>query len=918
MPPPDDRAQEKTARRPWLKRLLFIAVAIEITWLAVINAALTLPVTQDLLNRIKPEKFQVRWERAWSWYPGQVSAIKPFANGQSRRQQWQASVDRVDARIALLPLILKRVHISWGEAHNAEYRQRPRLKPDTDYTLLLPHYPEIDGYDVVPVSDQPLPDRRPWKTVLGNVEVTGTHSVWIHQFRADLEADLGGSLSVVARGGPLEMDIDEIDIDLAGAWVNTDQPMIDSGRIEGQFGFVPFRPRENRGLPMLDFVVADLEVSLDMRRLNFIDVFLLNFDDWHVDGNGAVTGRLVYDQGVMEPGTDLHVDADDLRVEALALDVTGTGDIDLGVEDAADSPLLLDFSFRGLTVRHQEDEVTMLEGDTLALQLSGSRNLDITDGGFDFDRTIAVDIQTLSVPDLSLLQRFLPAKWPFRLNGGEGRLGGRALLGPNVLSVDLRLVSEHADAAVKQYRFDTNLDATLRLENPDIQNQKTRVAGTGLRLSESRLQRDEGAVTQPWVASLEIGEGELSLIQPEDKQGGVNSFDLLRLMGEKDSRALLAGSSGELDFEAAVSSLAFLDVLLTSEEPASIRGDGRVEGRLLLSEGLPDVGTRVSIRSDALGVSVMDYVARGDGQVDLTVEEGGEAPDWHLGVRLEEGTMNRQGDGVGGIEDVQLLLDAVVKDVSFDPGPRDFDLRFQIPSAIVPDMGLFNGYLPADSPLSFTGGTADMVLDLRLSHDDAQGFVRLFGERIDVDLDGQAVQTDLIANLLVVGGQPRDMAFDLAGSTVAVENVRVQGAEQAFSDEAWSATVLFERADTTWRQPPVLDVEATLRMSDSRPFVALMQNSGGPAFAGRVLTVEDIEGTALLMAANNRIRVPSAEVTSNDITVGMKALIADAEREGMIFLRWKALRALLKVRDGKRNVDVINSRSTFDRYEPPR
>jgi hypothetical protein len=338
----------------------------------------------------------------------------------------------------------------------------------------------------------------------------------------------------------------------------------------------------------------------------------------------------------------------------------------------------------------------------------------------------------------------------------------------------------------------------------------------------------------------------------------------------------------------------------------------------VLSEGLPDIGTQVTIRSDSLGVTVMDYVARGDGQVDLVVEEGGLAPDWHLTVRLDDGMMNRRGDGAGGIEDVQLLLDAVVKDVSFDPGPRAFDLRFQIPSALVPDMQLFNGYLPADSPVRFTGGTADLVLDLRLSHDDAQGFVRLFGEQIDVALDGQAVQADLIANLLVVGGQPRDMAFDLAGSTVAVENVRVQGAEQAFTDEAWSASLLFERADTIWRQPPVLDVEAKLLMSDSRPFVALMENNGGPGFAGRVLTVQDIEGKAFITAADNRIRVPSAEVTSDDITVGMKALFADMEREGMIFLRWKALRALLKVRDGKRNVDVINSRSTFDRYDPPR
>ena len=59
----------------------------------------------------------------------------------------------------------------------------------------------------------------------------------------------------------------------------------------------------------------------------------------------------------------------------------------------------------------------------------------------------------------------------------------------------------------------------------------------------------------------------------------------------------------------------------------------------------------------------------------------------------------------------------------------------------------------------------------------------LIAQRIDVGLDGQAIQADLVANLLVVGGQPGDMVFDLAGSTLTVENVRVQGT----GESAWSA-----------------------------------------------------------------------------------------------------------------------------------
>ncbi|MEE4172740.1 MAG: hypothetical protein V2I57_00630 [Xanthomonadales bacterium] len=906
-----------SAWKRWGRRLLVITVLVEVAWLVVINTALSLPLTQDLLNRAKPEKFQVRWERAWSWYPGQVTAIKPFANGQSRSQQWQASVDRASARIALLPLLAKRVHIQWGEALNADYRQRPRLKPDTDYSGLLAHFPAIDGYDVQPVSERPLPDHRPWTTVLGDVRVTGSHSLWIHRFRAAFDAELGGGLSVVARGGPLEMDIDEIRLRGVRAWVNTDQPMLDGGRIEGRFGFAPFNPRAHKDLSMLRYVIADLELALDTRRLDFIDLFLIDFESVRVRGSGAVEGRLTLDRGTVEPGTELRVDAHDLRVRAFSLDVAGTGDVALTVAEAEAEPLLLDFTFRDLAVRHEADSSPMLRGDALALRLSGNRTLELDPENRDLDRTFAVTLDALTVPDLALFERYVPPAWPLRLFGGEGRLSGRALLGPNVLSVDLRLDSQHAEAGISGYQFATNLEGALRLENPDIRNEVTSLAGTGLRLTESRLRRDAGASVSPWEAEFQIEDGQLALVPSADKAASAASFDLLRYIGQQEARDLLAVSEGELIFEAGVSSLAFLDVLFTGKEPAEVRGDGAIEGRLVLSEGLPAPGTQIDITSKALGVTVLDTVTRGDGTIELTVEEGGSLPDWRLAARVRNGRMRGLGDEAPGIEDVQLLLDALVKDASFEPGDRDFDLRFQVLSAIVPDVSLFNGYLPPDSPLRLSRGAADLALDLRLTENDAQGFVRLLGEGIEVALEDQEFELDLLANLLVIGGRPRDRVFDLAGSTLSIDNVRVRGAEQVFDDEAWSATLLFDRATTTWRQPPVLDLDARVRLSDSRPFVALMENNGGPAFAGRMLTVEDVEGTARLTAADHRIRIPAAELTSDDITVGMKGLVAEAEREGMIFLRWKALNALLKLQEGKRNVDVINTRKTFENYQPP-
>ena len=61
---------------------------LEVGYLLLFNGALRLPLTQDIVNLIRPEKFNVSWERAWTWYPFRVHAEGISANGQTRKQQW--------------------------------------------------------------------------------------------------------------------------------------------------------------------------------------------------------------------------------------------------------------------------------------------------------------------------------------------------------------------------------------------------------------------------------------------------------------------------------------------------------------------------------------------------------------------------------------------------------------------------------------------------------------------------------------------------------------------------------------------------------------------------------------------------------------------------------------------------------------
>ena len=90
-----------------LRKALIILVVAELAYLFVFNALLRLPLTQDVVNMIRPEKFSASWEGAWTWYPFRVHATGLSVNGQSRSQQWQLEAGQASASIAMLPLVLK-------------------------------------------------------------------------------------------------------------------------------------------------------------------------------------------------------------------------------------------------------------------------------------------------------------------------------------------------------------------------------------------------------------------------------------------------------------------------------------------------------------------------------------------------------------------------------------------------------------------------------------------------------------------------------------------------------------------------------------------------------------------------------------------------------------------------------------------
>ena len=632
------------AKRSALRVLRYILI-FELVYLVIVNSLLQLPLTQSVVNMIRPDKFQVSWENAWSLYPFKVHARGIQASGQSRSQQWQVNAAAADGSIALLPLIIKRVNLHSVHAYDIEYRQRPRLKPEKNYTALLPFYPEIEGWEVQPVATTPRKKKRPWTIALQDLQAQGEHQLWIHNIRGYAAGSAVADLSIVVPGGAFTLDARNLQLSLMPATINGDNPLYTGGEITGTIGFSPFVPRDNRGLKMMSFLYLDAGLDLGVDSLSFINLFTGNLGDTTITGAGMVEGQLRYDAGNVLAGTDLTAIAKELTVATQGMEIAGDGNVVLTANDNVIHPLSMSIELVDLFASRDGDDSAFLSGEYMQLIFKGGN---------------------------------------YVLPGGE---------------IDIQALID--DPASKERRKNNTLDAT------------------------------------------------------------VNNATLI-------------------------------------------------------------------------------------------------------------------------------------------------------------NVDIINDYLPPRSPFSFTGGKAALDGELHAEVNSMNGSLMLDSSAIQMQVGEQEIEADLLVDLVIADGIPRDMQLDISGSKVVLDKVSVAGDNSSFDGQSWAGLFTLNTAQITLAQPLQAFAETRVRLSDTRPLVAAFSNHGNPPkWMSGLLTMQDIEGDAVVDVRDERITIPSAQVSSDTSEVRAKVVFYPGGRDGMVYARYKKLDALLKMNKQSSNIDVLSVRKKFDKFVMP-
>jgi hypothetical protein len=906
----------------WLQKALVAIVLVEVAYLVLINLALSLPVTQTLVNRIKPEKFIVHWEQAWSWYPFRVHARGISANGQTSSQQWQVDTPAASASIDILPFLWRTVKVSAVVAQDIEYFQRPRPRADKDYAATRQYFPSIRDRSV----DTTVPVRPPkktatgWKVVVADAYASGQHHVWIHQLQSTLSGTLQTDVNYQSRGGPFSLSNGKADVELDSLLINNDLMMLSEAQVKGTIEFTPFVPSENRGLKSLAYLHVDADLGAQLQDLDFLSFYLNNLYGMNITGAGELAGHARYRAGRLLPQTDLLISAQELALNMDAYKVDGAGDVHISVSDATPDIADVAIRFSDMALLHEEDKLPHFYGEGLELLSRGTSKLFPREGrkvGIDY---ATVTIPGVTIPDLRSYQRYLPGKTGIVFNGGRGTFQGQAELTTASLTTTLRLNSDAADVSLRDYRFNTDLDLGLNIDIPSFTTGQANVAGTYVRLDQARLTNGKVEKSRPWMAGLSIDEGTIELLAPDGPDMDAASRRPSQIIKESGFKAWLEQVDADFSISGQVSNLEWINVLFANPYDMSIEGSGDLDASLHIREGKAAKDSLLKVQGKALKVNVLDYVVAGDGDMELKVEKGGDQPDLLLDIDVMDALFRRQQEDEAFINNVVLKLRARVRDLKLDDNKRKLDdLYLQIPSANVTDMSIYNQYLPDKSPLRLLGGEADLTSYIHLQPDSAVGYVKLNTLGLRSRLNEQDLSADLVADIRLSNGRPENLEFDISGSTLFLENVRVAGANSNYKQQGWSAGFELEKGRTVWEKPVVVEASGVIDIKDSRPFMAVFSNEKSVhKWLEKMLTVEDIQGRADMILENNRLIVPYAFVSSDKVDAGVKGELNADRSDGVFYIRFRKLDAVMRTENGKRNIDVIGAKKTFSDYSPLR
>lgn len=637
---------------------------------------------------------------------------------------------------------------------------------------------------------------------------------------------------------------------------------------------------------------GQLRLEGQVSHLGFLDGFLAGLFGGRglaLAGGGRVDADLYLEAGRLRPQSRLSVASETIEARFEGIQATGTGRIDAEVLGNDPSPTLkADLDFNEVTVTRLDDARPLLRAGQLHLEARG----DAPQLGMPLDEPrLSIGWQAARVPDVAVLNRYLPAQAPFRFQSGEARSQGRLTLAERRLAGHIGLDGPSIAGVLFDERVEGSLELELRVRDASLNGQHIDLSGSQLTLHANEAGDDDRLTTRLVARQVRL-DGDLGWRESPDEQ--------VRPLG------------GRLLFDASVENLGFLDAFLPDAHGIAVAGSGRLSADLHLAQGRLAPGSDLYVSSDRLQAHFLQYEAQGSGSLDIVMSGQEDAPRATLALTLPSFGVRRRDSAQAYLDGHMLRLRTQAQDIDSFDTLDGLETQLTLERVEAPDLSHFNAFLPTDSGLELLGGRARMSTHLRLIGRRARGEVSLEASDARIRLQDQTVNGDLSLDARLTEGDLDTLTFDISGSTLRLDNAELE--RSGTGDRHWWAHLALESGQLTWTQPLALDATLDLAMRDSSLLINLFVDAARERrWLRDRLTIRDVQGRARVIMDDHSVALRDAVIEGEGLELRGSLRFRDRQPQGHLFARYGALRVGIELEDGERNWRWWRPRQWYER-----
>ncbi len=604
------------AFRKWAIRVGIALLALEVVYVVAANIFLGTDLLPQLINT-KPEKTSISWESISTWFPGWAT-VKGFTlRSQTKKDQVYVHVAEADARISLVKLMFKTIHIRGVDAREVDFRYRERLDAPRrverlDDSLEAPpgfeYYPEIPGLSNPP---DPKPEdlyprkkkKRPWTISITGADVEGPVKVAFNEFRIEGEGSVGGGVTVRPR--------DTIAIHRGRLGLNSTmvffgpEVVTENLSISSDLHFKTFPAKKAKMADVIGGITGSLSIAgrLSERAAVTQEITpgITTF------GAGIVAADLEFKHGVLRAGSRYSLQSDAFIVQIMGVDATGSATVSgETVKESGEHVSSMRITFGDFRFVDPDDESADITGSGLELK---ARWNGLSLAGRTPASQVDVVVPKTFINDVSIFNGFVPGQETLSLESGTGEVEARLEVENRIAVGTLDLVADDIVLNAKNVPVYGDLDIRANLAEGDLPKRHFNFSGTTIRLDDivdEALPEKKQKKLEAWFCEIELEEGTVTFGKPMAAAGriGVKMHDTRPLVAVlKDFGVKLKGMSmmpniknieGSMTMAFGQGHMDVDDINLTGKD-LEVLGwlasrDKKMDGRLFITYGILAAG----------------------------------------------------------------------------------------------------------------------------------------------------------------------------------------------------------------------------------------------------------------------------------------------------------------------------------------